>query len=227
MLGFAPLSTLPLSGNPAGTYTPIDTTIAASVAVVAAGGAAHGVSASGLASVAITAALGMDFTAPGSDATIAASVAVVAAGDAAHGVSASGAASVGVGASLEAAHGVSASISASASVVSAASAAHGVSSEAVAAVTLAAHIEAVAERYELIGEVRLAGILVNRRVRVYRRDTGALVGEADTVGGHFRVHAGFSAEAEFTVLPIDLAADATDWAPPAANRVIPVLAMDA
>ena len=80
-------------------------------------------------------------------------------------------------------------------------------------------------RYELRGEVRLAGVLVNRRVRAYLRSTGAMVGEADTTAGRFAVHAGF-APAEHTVTPIDLSDDATDWQPPTANRVLSVLAED-
>lgn len=85
---------------------------------------------------------------------------------------------------------------------------------------------AVHPRYELRGEVRLAGVLVNRRVRAYLRSSGAMVGEADTVAGRFAIHAGF-AEAEHYVTPIDLDDDATDWLPPTANRVLSVLAEDA
>ncbi|MBK7186381.1 MAG: hypothetical protein IPH85_10775 [Ignavibacteria bacterium] len=80
-------------------------------------------------------------------------------------------------------------------------------------------------RYELTGEVRNGGILVNRLVRVYRRDTGEMVGEANTVSGHFKVNAGF-VEREHYAIPIDLANDATDWLPPCANRLVSVLASD-
>ena len=83
----------------------------------------------------------------------------------------------------------------------------------------------VVERYELQGEVRQAGVLINRRVRAYRRDTGALINEGDTVGGCFRLHTGFAA-AEYYVIPIDLADNAADWTPPCANRLVSVLAMD-
>lgn len=72
----------------------------------------------------------------------------------------------------------------------------------------------------------MGGVLVNRRVRAYLRETGALLGQADTVAGHFKVHAGF-AEAECYATPIDLDADATDWLPPTANRILSVLADDA
>lgn len=80
-------------------------------------------------------------------------------------------------------------------------------------------------RYELRGEVRLSGVLVNRRVRAYLRSTGAMVGEAETTAGRFAIHTGF-APAEHTVTPIDLSDDATDWLPPTANRVMSVLAED-
>jgi len=83
----------------------------------------------------------------------------------------------------------------------------------------------IVERYELKGEVRLSAVLVNRRVRAYRRDTGALINEGDTVAGRFRLHTGFAA-AEYYVIPIDLAAGAADWAPPCANRLVSVLAQD-
>jgi hypothetical protein len=81
-------------------------------------------------------------------------------------------------------------------------------------------------RYELRGEVRLGGVLVNRRVRAYLRSSGALVSQADTVAGKFNLPAGF-AEDEFYVTPIDLDSGATDWKPPTANRVLSVLADDA
>lgn len=84
----------------------------------------------------------------------------------------------------------------------------------------------VVERYELKGDVRLSGVLVNRRVRAYRRDSGALINEGDTVGGHFRLHTGF-VSGEYYVIPIDLAEEASDWTPPCANRLVSVLAMDA
>jgi len=81
-------------------------------------------------------------------------------------------------------------------------------------------------RYEVRGEVRLGGVLVNRRVRCYARASGELMGQAETVAGRYRVHAGFT-DAEVYVTAIDLADAATDWIPPAANRLVPVLADDA
>ena len=42
---------------------------------------------------------------------------------------------------------------------------------------------------------------------------------------NYRVHAGFD-EAEVYVTAIDLAEAATDWIPPTANRLVPVLASD-
>lgn len=83
---------------------------------------------------------------------------------------------------------------------------------------------AIHARYELRGEVREGGVLVNRRVRAYLRSTGALVGEADTVVGKFNVPA--TSAAEHYITPIDLSEFAADWLPPTANRIVPVLAFD-
>jgi len=94
-----------------------------------------------------------------------------------------------------------------------------------AAIPITAAGAAVHQRYELRGEVRLGGVLVNRRVRAYSRDTGELLGQADTVAGKFRVHAGFAA-IECYAVPIHLDAAATDWLPPTANRILAVLASD-
>lgn len=80
-------------------------------------------------------------------------------------------------------------------------------------------------RYELRGEVRNQGVLVDRRVRAYRRSDGALMAEQDTTAGRFRLHCGFAA-AEHYLVPVDLSAEATDYAPPCANRVLSVLADD-
>ena len=52
---------------------------------------------------------------------------------------------------------------------------------------------------------------------------GVLLGEADTVDGLFSISVGVSA-AEVYLVPLDLDSGATDWAPPCANRVVPVLA---
>ncbi|WP_157353861.1 hypothetical protein [Aromatoleum toluclasticum] len=80
-------------------------------------------------------------------------------------------------------------------------------------------------RYELRGEVRDQGVLVNRRVRAYRRSDGAFIAEADTVAGLFALPVGF-ASAEYYLVPINLDPAATDYTPPCANRVTSVLAMD-
>ncbi len=80
-------------------------------------------------------------------------------------------------------------------------------------------------RYELRGAVRDQGVLVERRVRAYRLDTGELVAQGDTSAGLFRLPVGFEARL-FTVLPVHLDEAATDYTPPCANRVQSVLAMD-
>lgn len=123
------------------------------------------------------------------------------------------------------AHGVSGSGHAVLALSSAAQGAHGVAGAGSAAIPISVAGVAVHQRYELRGEVRLGGVLVNRRVRAYARDTGALLGEADTVAGKFRVHAGFAA-IECYATPIDLSPGATDWLPPTANRILAVLASD-
>lgn len=84
---------------------------------------------------------------------------------------------------------------------------------------------AVHERYELVGVVKIGEALVNRRVRAYLRSSGALVAQADTVAGAFRIPVGV-VEDEYYLTPIDLAPGATDWLPPTANRVTSVLAVD-
>jgi len=83
----------------------------------------------------------------------------------------------------------------------------------------------IVSRYELAGEVRKDGILINRMVRAYRRDTGEFVGEAQCVAGKFRVHTGFAAR-EHYIVPLDMADDAADWSPPVANRIVSELAQD-
>ena len=104
--------------------------------------------------------------------------------------------------------------------------AHGVAGAGAVSIGFGIAGEAVHERYELRGEVRYQGVLVNRQVRAYRRDTGELVGQAMTPLGRFAVPVGF-APAEHYIIPIDPANDAEDFAPPTANRVMSVLAMDA
>lgn len=110
--------------------------------------------------------------------------------------------------------------------VDAAVGAAGPAAATISTITLTGAATAQHPRYELRGQVRLAGNPVERRVRGYNRDSGALLGQGDTTGGFFRIHAGF-AEIECTVLPIDLSSGATDYEPPVANRVLCVMAEDA
>ena len=104
-------------------------------------------------------------------------------------------------------------------------AAHGVAGTGELTLDFLAAGVAVHPRYELRGEVRMGGVLVNRRVRAYQRESGELLGQADTEAGRFKVHAGFTA-VECYVTPIDLTSDAVDWLPPTANRLLPVMADD-
>lgn len=87
------------------------------------------------------------------------------------------------------------------------------------------YISEAAETYVVAGSVRVNGVVLTspRRVRVHRRSDGVLLGEADTVDGLFSISVGVSA-AEVYLVPLDLDSGATDWAPPCANRVVPVLA---
>ena len=134
--------------------------------------------------------------------------------------------SIPVVAGIDASHGVAGSVAAVVTVSADQTTDHGVALVGIASITLQAAASIVVDRYELRGEIRLAGVLVNRRVRAYLRSSGALLGEADTVVGRFQVHTGFAA-AECYVTPIDMSAEATDWLPPTANRLMSVLAEDA
>lgn len=102
---------------------------------------------------------------------------------------------------------------------------HGVAGTASVVFDFVPTATAVHPRYEARGVVRQGGVLLNRRVRLYDRLTGALLSQGDTAAGKFALHAGF-AEAEVYAVPIDLSDDAVDWRPPVANRVRTVLAQD-
>lgn len=124
-----------------------------------------------------------------------------------------------------AAHGVAAVGLGTIAFAGSGAAAHGIAATCAGTLGFTGACAALHLRYEVRGEVRLGGVLVNRRVRCSKRATGELMGQADTVAGVYRVHAGFD-EAEVYVTAIDLAEAATDWIPPAANRLVPVLADD-
>jgi hypothetical protein len=126
----------------------------------------------------------------------------------------------------QAKHGVKGSGTASVSITGTGYAGHGIAGQGAASVSFSAAGVGRVARYELTGEVRYRGVLVNRTVRAYRRDTGALVGEQVTEAGKFKMHAGFEAR-EHYIIPVDLADIADDFAPPCANRVTSILAVDA
>ena len=96
-----------------------------------------------------------------------------------------GAVTLDITAAATGAHGVTGTGSVTLEFSAAAAGAHGEAGQGAATLTFTAAAVGVHERYEVRGEVRQAGVLVNRRVRAYRRDTGALVGEGDTVAGPF------------------------------------------
>lgn len=124
-----------------------------------------------------------------------------------------------------AAHGIAGTAAGTLAFIGTGTAAHGIAATGAGAIGFTGSGGAVHPRYEVRGEVRLGGILVNRRVRCYKRSTGEMMGQADTAAGLYRVHAGFD-DAEVTAMAIDLAEGATDWIPPTANRLVPVLADD-
>ena len=80
---------------------------------------------------------------------------------------------------------------------------------------------------ELRGDVYKDGAPVSRKVRAHRHDTGAVVGEATSYGGHFVIALDGAdwVSVMCYVVPLDTASDAQDWSPPVANRVYPVLVM--
>lgn len=103
--------------------------------------------------------------------------------------------------------------------------AHGVGGAALAHLSIGSAAAGQVARYEVRGIVRDGAALVDRRVRVYLRSSGELVAQADTVSGAFRIPVGAEA-GEYTIVPIDMTGDATDWSPPCANRVVSVLVVD-
>lgn len=136
-----------------------------------------------------------------------------------------GAVTLQVDATASASHGVRGTGDVELGVETVGGAAHGIAGDGASTLTLTADATTTHARYELRGEVRQAGVLVNRRVRVYLRDSGAMLGEVDTTVGRFSMHAGF-APAEHYIVPIHLDDAAVDWTPPVANRVLSVLAQD-
>lgn len=150
---------------------------------------------------------------------------IVVAGVGSHAVAGAGVAVLPLTVAGVGAHGVTGAGAVALGISVAGAGAHGVAGTGASVVPITVAGAAVHQRYELRGEVRLGGVLVNRRVRAYSRDTGVLLGEADTIAGKFRVHAGF-AEIECYATPIDLSPGAVDWLPPTANRILAALASD-
>ena len=167
--------------------------------------AAHGISGAGAGALAFTGAGTAEHTTPG--------------------VEGVGAGRLPFTGSASASHGIAGAAAGALAFTGSATAAHGIAATGAGAIGFTGACVAVHLRYEVRGEVRLGGILVNRRVRCYKRSTGELTGQADTVAGLFRVHAGFD-DAEVYTLAIHLGEAATDWTPPTANRLVPVLADD-
>lgn len=202
MLGFNAIGEYALSETGVATGA----ALAASVPISANLSLGHGVAAGITAGVPVTAEITAEFIEVNIEGDIAAVVPVIA--------------------SVFTVHGVAAAAVAAVPITAGTSAGHGVAATGAAGVPITASVTALHERFELRGEVRDGGVLVNRRVRAYLRSTGALIAQADTVAGKFQVHAGFAA-AECYITPIDLSDTATDWLPPTGNRITSVLAQDA
>lgn len=134
-------------------------------------------------------------------------------------------ASLSITSGLAAVHGVSGSAEAALVLDADVQARHGIVGAAVATLGLSGAVSATFPRYQLRGVVQDGGTPVERRVRAYKRSTGALVAQGDTSGGAFVLDVGYALD-EFYILPIDLSNDATDWAPPVANRVLSALVSD-
>lgn len=197
------------AGNAANfTWAPSGSTGVGSGALLStgSGAAAHGVSGAGAGALAFVGAAYAEHSEPG----------MVGVGDGTLDFAGSGVA----------AHGISGDASGTLAIIGAAAAAHGVAGEGSGSITFIGGGAAFHPRYEVRGEVRLSDVLVNRRVRCYKRESGELVGQADTVAGKYRVPAGFD-DGEVYVVAIHLDDAASDWIPPAANRLVPILAEDA
>lgn len=143
-----------------------------------------------------------------------------------HGVGGPAAVSVDFSVAAAGDHGVGGTASVSVDFPATIAGAHGEAGTCDVSVGFTPAATAIHHRYELAGEVRQSGVLINRRVRAYRRDTGALVGEVDTTLGKFKMTVGFASR-EHYVVPVNLADDAADWSPPTQNRVVSYLAQDA
>lgn len=193
-----------------------------------AGTASHGVAGSGAFDLGFDVASEAETAQPAVAANGAFSAGFEFSGEATHitPVIGAGAFSVDFAPAGEAAHGIAGAGSITLDFSPAGTAAHGVAGSGAVSIGFGIAGDAVHERYELRGEVRYQGVLVNRQVRAYRRDTGELIGQSITTAGRFAVPVGFT-PAEHYIIPIDPANDAEDFAPPTANRVMSVLAMDA
>ena len=176
------------------------------LAFAGAGAAAHGVAGAGAGVLAFTGAGAGEHTNPS--------------------VEGAGAGTLTFTGAATAAHGVAGAAGGALAFTGSGAAAHGIAATGAGAIGFTGACVAVHLRYEVRGEVRQGGVLVNRRVRCYKRSTGELMGQTDTAAGLYRVHAGFD-DAEVYTLAIHLDEAATDWIPPTANRLVPVLAEDA
>lgn len=134
-------------------------------------------------------------------------------------------AALSIDSDLDVRHGVTGAMSADLDIGADVALAHGVAGAFSTSLSIDGSAALLHPRFRLHGQVKDNGVLVDRRVRAYRRSTGALVAEVDTVDGEFELSVGYSVD-EFYLVPIDLDNAASDWRPPVANRVLSVLVSD-
>lgn len=197
----------------------------ATLPLQASGEAGHGVSGTGQGHIPVAGSGDATFTNVAASGVGSGAIPLTGEAQAWHGVAGVATGQVGLSATGGAGHGVSGAGTGAINCTATGAVAHGVAGSGSAAINCTASGHAIHERYEVQGEVREGGVLVNRRVRAYLRSTGVLVGQADTVVGKFNIHTGFTL-AEHYITPIDLSEFAADWLPPTANRIVPVLAYD-
>lgn len=188
--------------------------------------AAHGIAGAGVGALSFAGSGAGEHASPGVEGAGVGALAFTGAAAAAHGIAGSATGALSFAAVAAAAHGIAGTGAGVLALTGDGAAAHGIAAAGAGALGFIGTCAALHLRYEVRGEVSMGGLLVDRRVRCYKRSTGELMGQADTAAGLYRVHAGFD-DAEVYTLAIHLDEAATDWIPPTANRLVPVLAEDA
>lgn len=156
-----------------------------------------------------------------------AELAITAEGLAAHGVVGQGEAALDLQAECVTYHGYVGRLNVGLEFSASGASKHGQAASASLVLGLQADGAVLHTRYEVRGEVResVGGVLLARSVRVYHQGTGELVGMVDAALGRFQVHCGLQPD-KYVIMPVDLSADADDYAPPVICNVQSVLAQD-